>query len=743
MAVTFQLPKSEPDLAKIQAFNGMTVMVSKYLNPRQTATAVVPPTGMQYEQFLDLYTKLPMTHGPAYYKFTVTESGGTGEDVFMIKLGPEQAEDGSAMATGLPANGANGTSANAGPISEGVRQLGHGFVYDPDLGTLTTPWRTIAQWSPGQELPKPPAGAASVPAASPWGPNTMAVPGMGGWGAWPANDGPTERERALTVQIAEQNRQREMDKLRDDLRRQQDETTKQIAALIAKIGEKPSGPSESEMRLERELAETRRRTEEAERRAAEDRREEQRRQELREMREQTEKAIREIAGTNKQDAMLTMLTTLMTSTQQSTTEQIKSIQAMMTGMSAASERSTQELVRRLETGAIKPMELIQLISSAKGESAETVKMILATAKDAMGMTRDTYQALLDASGAPNQPAWLTAVEKVADRATAIGAAIAERQAQQPPPPPVQQVQMVRPMPMQQMQQPQQVMRPGATLAAVPGGGQHVIPPAPVANRPGAVDTGGRPEGARYDAANDTFLLRDGSRVRRADASMHGWRAIFAEPQTYVIPPGVVVPPPVMVGEALPAGAAQQTAPTPQPPIGMAFPGSPVLTSTAPPELQVLAGGAPAGEKPKRSRKKKTDVAVPLTLNQLREMDPAELFTLIQPIDDEQLFGSAIWPFVQQLRGTLAKQDPNMTPEKVAEAILQARNYVKDGKLASPMAFDLLEALQLDVLVQRLMPGAGPVALDAVAEALEEKLRAEGVEFPEAEDDEEGEETPAS
>ena len=741
MAVAVALPKSEPDLSKIQGFTALTVMVSRYLHPRQTGTTVLPPTSMQYEQFLDLYTKLPLQFGPGYYKFSVTESGGTGEDIFMTRLGPEQPEDGAMMATGLPISGANGTT-NPGQVSEGVRQLGHGYMYDEKLGLLTTPWRQIVAWTEGQPLPSPPSTAA-VGAATQYGPATP-VPGSGGWGVWPVNDGSSDRERRLEASLAEEKRQREMDKLHEEIRRVQDENTKQIAALIAKIGEKPSGPSESELALRREMEETKRQAAETARRAEErerdeqrrredERRDEQRRQELREMREQNEKALREIAGSNKQDSMLAMVTTLMTTMQTSAAEQMKAIQAMMGGLAQASERGALEIARRMETMIMNPMQLVQIMNSAKGDGAEAARIILGSVRDSMELQKNTYEMLLEASQAPQQPAWLTAVEKVADKATAIGAAYAERAAQQ----------------QQQQQPPQQVQRvvyqapPMArpaqgTVAALPNGTPVVLPPAPVAARPGAVDTGGRPEGSKYDPSNDTWLLRDGSRIRNTDAQRIGWKAVFAEPQTYVFPAGVVVPPPASTAE-IPVGAAPVSAPATPVELGagttLGAPAQPI----APPQLSIVP---PPAKKPKRPRGKKDQPidVTKLTLAQLTEMEPEKVFELFSAFSDDVVFGPQIWPYVQQLRAAVASKDPSMTPDKIAEMIMQARQYVKDGAIKpTPMVIDLVDALQLDVLAARLMPELPPAAVDAVAEAIETRLRAAGVEFPPDDDDEEEDE----
>ena len=73
-------------------FTGYMVTVTKHLGPRNTmGTSVISTQTMTLSQILDLQVQLPIQNGPGYYLFSVSDTGGTGDDVWMVKLGPEHA----------------------------------------------------------------------------------------------------------------------------------------------------------------------------------------------------------------------------------------------------------------------------------------------------------------------------------------------------------------------------------------------------------------------------------------------------------------------------------------------------------------------------------------------------------------------------------------------------------------------------------------------------------------------------
>jgi len=193
----------------------------------------------------------------------------------------------------------------------------------------------------------------------------------------------------------------------------------------------------------------------------------------------------------------------------------------------------------------------------------------------------------------------------------------------------------------------------------------------------------------YDAATETFTVPDGRQFKQADVAAVGWAVVLARPvprTTPAIVPDAVIPPPSS---------------------------SPVHET----------GTAPA--KPKKSRRGRIDPeSTPpenqkhYTLDEMRDMDAAALFTTIAPIPDAELFGALLLPYVTQLRASL------LAPEEVAKYVLQARGQIQGFGGTVPPAITLLEIGQLQVLVERLFPDAQLVYRDEVVAAIGNALEAE-------------------
>lgn len=691
---TIPLPKGEPDITKLNTFTGHTVQVTKYQQPRGgMGSTLVTPTEMPLPEILRLMTSLPIINGPGFYKFTVSDTGGVGDDVWMTKLGPDTQEaQVAAVQTAI-----NGTSGGP-PVSEGVRNLGHGFMYDMSTGLLTTPWRQIVQWSEGQPLPQAPAqlgGAASTP----WSGGGQ---GQGGWGAWPAIDtGDSTRVKQLEAQLTEQNRQREMDRLRDDIRLQQEATNKAIMALAEKLTARPTGPSEETRVLEARLADETRRREESERRAADEARELRRQQEMREMEARFERSMRELAG-NKTDPMLPLLANMLTSMQATSAETIRAIKETTESQASAASQGVQLLVQHLSSNAVSPVQLMGMIAAAKGDGAEATRTILGTAKDALAMQKDFFGQMLDVANQGGQPAWVGVASAALEKIGTIGAALAERNAQQ-----AQAQQQQQQAQQRQQRQPQQ-FRP-MTVASQPQVSQMngtpalnpsapiVIPPHPGADRPGRVDTGDRPEGTKYDTASDTFILTDGRRVKHSDVVANGWKAVLTNPHEFM--------------------TAQATSIV-QPPAG------PTLVSV--PTENVMP---PVSAKRGRPKKPK-DVPPPpvdpagYSIAEMREHSSDEIELVCRKLTDEDFFGPTLFPYVQQLRAA------SLAPGEVAEQIVKAREQMISAKLVMPPAMEVLEALHVEVVIDRLLPDHDDGYRSAVVDGVEGLM---GVE----EDDESG------
>lgn len=477
---TVPLPKSAPDVAKINTFNVILVTVTRFMQARGTVgTAILTTQRMSKDALFALAVSLPLQHGPGFYKFDVYDEGGMGNDEWLVKLGPEQPQEGYSMAgpTGiLPPGPGAGV-----PVGEGVVHLGHGFYYNEALSTLTTPWRTVHNWKQGDPMPTQPTSASAAPHLSlvPQNAAPGSWPQGGGWGNFPVNESTSARERELEARIAasdrrvdEERRDRAMETLRTEMRQQAQEQNLRFEKLIERMAAKPAGPSDellemrrSNERLERESAELRRESTQRERDL-------QLRAEMKDQQSKFELMIREVSA-NKQDPMLPMIMQMMQASQASAQEAVKAIQASTTAAATSSERSTQQMLAQLSASMMNPMQLMQMVESARSTGAEGSKLLVESMKESLGMQREVFGQLLDVAGQGQQPPWVSIVNEALSKVGAVGEALARRQQQQTPPPPqprpAQQQQQQRPPQQQQAPRPpqQQVPSNGAPAASLP------------------------------------------------------------------------------------------------------------------------------------------------------------------------------------------------------------------------------------------------------------------------------------
>lgn len=435
------LPKSQPDVSKLNTFTGHTVTVTKHMAPRNTTGQLVVPTQpMKLAQILELQSSIPIQNGPGFYQFMVVDSGGTGEDSWMVKLGPDiapQQEYPMAGSNGVPPNGFGGATQALG---EGVIHLGHNFFYNEAMGTLTTPWRTIVSWKQGDPMPQPPtspnAASPFIPPPSQWGQQ----PG-GQWGGYPVQQEESSTVRELRAQIAEDRRARELEKLSENQRRQnedmnariaqnQQQVTTLIEKLVTAISAKPSGESP-------ELAAIKAQNEQFQRQIENDRRDAAAREvaaatreEMRQMKADTERLITTLTA-NKSDPMLTMIMQVMQQSNASAMEAVKAIQATTGSANTSAERQVQSLVEQLRSTIISPMQMMEMMRSSRGDGAEMSKMVLETTKEMNALQRNVFEQLLDASSQGGQPPWLQAVQAALEKVGPIGEALMQQRAQQP------------------------------------------------------------------------------------------------------------------------------------------------------------------------------------------------------------------------------------------------------------------------------------------------------------------------
>lgn len=689
-----KLLPSQPDVSALNQFTGYTVTVTKHQQPRNSPGEMVVTTQqMQKQQLLELQTSLPLIHGPGYYRFEVTDTGGAGDVKWMLKAGADLPE-GPFMAT-APTQAVGTTAA---PTGADVINLGNGFFYNSSLQTLTTPWRIPYNWSPGQPFPTPPspvggqAAATMLPAAAstPWSPSGMPYlpPGYG----YPSADdnrvreaearlATSERQRESEQRAREADSQREeMRRLREEGERRHEESNRRIEALIAKLSEKPAGPDPEVVQLRAEQAEQRRRQEDRER-------DERLRTEMRTMQENTDRALRELTA-NRQDPMIPMLTQIMTASQAAASQSVEAIRESVATASASSERQTQSLLQQIAqqiaTTSMSPTALITLIQSAKGEGAEFSRTMIQSMKDLMGTQKEVFGQLLEVAGSAGQPAWVGLAQQAMEKIGTIGAAVAESRAQQ----------AQQPAPVQRIPQVQQVRGPAPQQRVA-------APVAPAQVGPES------PEQTRARLAAGVQHLQP-----TAQTSVH------AAPLNGAAGPAIAV-----TGEPAAAPVVEVVDP-----------------AVIPPETR-----APRSSRPPRTRRRRFGAGdAPPTGAELREMDPKQLAVDLRKVPDEELFTTLIIA-VKQLRDNVAMLQPDQMAGYVLEgrdSAVRTHNIAVDAGNTTekiPPALELLFAEQYEVLIDRLLPSAPAAYRAAVVEQLATLIAAEtgaAVEDDEGDDDEE-------
>ena len=688
------LLKSQPAVEKINTFNGCMVTVTRHMTQRSVnGQSVVPTQPMTIKAALELQSSLPLQYGPGYYHFSVVDQGGTGSDEWMIKLGPDQPE-GFPMATpNLP----GGPGQQQPPLGEGVENLGNGFAYNEARGLLTTPWKRIVAWKPGEPFPEPPPSIPNQPHlslvppnATPWG-QPQQQWGTG-WSNIPVGD--SEELKAIKAQNEELKRERE----REEQRRREDERERraeerenaraaEFKAILAALTAKPAvDPAVEE--LKRQNEEIKRQAAETQRRLEESQREDRLRAEMTAQAQRFDVALRELSA-NKSDPMLTMLMQVMTQSNAAATESMRAIQAAQADANSANERNTQQLVAQLQSTIVNPMQMMQIMTQAKGDGAEAGRMLVEGVKETMALQKSVYEQMLDVASSGGQPAWVSVVQGALDKVGAIGQAIAEKQQAQPeytpPPAPLR-----RQVPVQQ----QRVMQQPPVAGTLP----RTAAPPPATVNPALNKTADRPEGTKYDAKTEEFVLADGRRVKQRDVEMHGWGRVLNDPDMNGVgrqpAPTVVAPETAAALDASLNGASEHAMPPPTP--------------------------ISAGKRKPTSRRKKAAQPAPAapegySIEQLREMDEDEIRAATVQFDDEAFFG-VLAQFVPNMRSANNGQPP---AAEVAKYVKQAEEFVKRSGKPMPPAIELLYAEHIEVLVERIFPGADEAYIDEVGKAIAE------------------------
>jgi len=719
MAVTPAMPllKSQPDMSKLNAFAGYMVSVTKHLGPKGTpGTAVVPTQKMEKDKLLALQVHLPLQYGAGYYQFNVTDEGGTGSDEWMVKLGTEVTPTQEGLPMGMQPPFNQPPNMPGTPLDPGVTQIMPGWFYNEAANLLMAPWKKTYSWKMGDPMPDPPPTGSHlslVPQnATPWSWPGQQQPWQSGWGGYPATETKSPELDVLKQQLAEErearkdaerreaDRQRE-ERIREEMRRDREAADARFEKLFAALSTKPAGPSEAEQRLQREIEETRRRTEESERRASEDRKEAQRREEARiadERHREEMRLVREeikAATTNKTDPMMTLFGTILQTQSASATETARMIRETSAAAQAASERST--------------TQVLELARSQRESASESSKTVLEGMKGLMEMQTGVYNQLLEVSGSSGQPWYAGVLQEGVGKIGLIGQALMERNQQPPPPqymPPQQRIVQGRPG------QPPMRVVPGQPMPQ-----QVAAPAAPVG-------TGTRPPDADYDPVKEEFVFPDGWRVPQDAVQKQGWVAVLKKRP----PPNVVAAP----APAVPAngvnGAAAPIATAAPPPIAPVVPDAVIPPPSAKPGKGAKKKRGAAAAPPPEPEAESGALPPPAngkgySLEELREFDTDQILELIRPLDDTALFG-AMLQYVNDLRVRAANGLPHA---KAAEFILGTRQYIHSFGASPPPAFDLLASEHLEALTERLLPNAPEEYQDAVIDIMEKQIAAENPE----------------
>lgn len=501
------LAKSTADVGKISGMTNRIVQVTKHMARGAAGQLVVPAqAGVSVQDILDLQKTLPDIHGPGTYRFEVSELGGTDKDTWVVRLGKE-VEGMMGNVTSLP-------GVPASMPTEGTTQLGPGWFYNADLGTLYTPWKQVYNWRPDQPLPTQPGMAPPQPVfGAPFG-SSFATPigGVPGWGQFPAaDDGRTKaleaQNDALLQRLNDSERQREREETRALFVKMQEETNRRFEQLIASL--RPSGPTEAEQRLAQELAEQRRRQEDQAR-------EERLRAEMRAQQEQFQAMLRELMG-NKSDPALTMLTQLMQASQAAQTETVRAVTS-----------STQAQLSSVERNVMSPIQIIEMLRASKDTTAagEMNRAQLEMFKSVFDMAQGLLKMQAEMASAGDAPAWVGLAQQGLDRIGAVAQAYAQSKAQQPQ---VQQPQQAEyTPPMRQRPRPRQAQQ-------VPTAPQASAVPAPA------------PERVMPTREPTAAELRDAAAAAVFKTAATPAAVAPAPPAPAPATPDAVIPPPV-VGE---------------------------------------------------------------------------------------------------------------------------------------------------------------------------------------------------
>lgn len=432
-----KVPESAPDISKLGGMTSRTVSVAK-VTARTGAEHLILSAwrGVSMEDILALPDQLKLQYGPGTYRIMVQDEGGPEKVTWFFKNGGADVllqEDLNQMTNGNGSSGrppfmsvGGGTSGNGVPQtqggagfvgidSNGIRHIGQGYTYDSDLGLLTTPTKQIVSWRQGDPLPGQfgaTAAAASLLSSQPSAP--VGAPGGGSMMEDPRLRQMEDTIRKMEEQQRDEERKREAREQREALARLVDESNKRFESLVAKLSDKPTGPTPAEVALTAQIQEMRSqvqqqaqqleaRTRDSESAAREDRL----RTEIKSTNDRLEMMLRE-ATTNRTDPTLQMLTSVMTASQAAQTETIRAIQSTSGAQASAAERNAQTIAERLGGSIMTPLQIVELMKMSKDTSAnsEINKSMVEMFQNLFGMAKGLVREQAEMYSGANGPSWL-------------------------------------------------------------------------------------------------------------------------------------------------------------------------------------------------------------------------------------------------------------------------------------------------------------------------------------------------
>lgn len=770
-AAGIQDKKSAPDLAKIAGMTSRVVQVTKHLSKTGAGQLVVPAwKGVTADQITGLQTSLPNQHGPGTYNFEVYDEGGPEKDAWTVRLGPDIPEMPAPpppWASVLPHFGDTNGSAPAGS-----RDLGGGYRYDEATGLLITPDKRAIAWRPGEPLPgsdSPRAGAG----ATPWWSNQWAAPtgqappwASFGWGSIPVDKGNDddaktrlleERLRESEARHAEAERRREMSEMRAAFEKTIETTNQRFEALVSKLTEqKPVGPNPEVESLKQTVEMLRQQNEQQRRDSEAAQREDRMRAEMRQVQESTAAAIREMSS-NKADPTLAMLTQVMTAAQQQQAEVVRAIRDTSAAQAQASERNSNLVAERLSSSIMTPLQIVDLMKMAKDQSAnsEINKSMVEMFQNLFGMAQGLVREQAEMYSQQGGPAWLPIAQEGVQQIGRVAqmfaqqkagaenqAALVERRArmialqqqqqmqqqmlaqrqaaaQRPAPPPRTHAEAVRDAAANHVfGQPTAVESERDAAAAHVFGNRKVQPPsaASAAPVPAAAAAAKRPR-----------------RRRQADAAAPVPTAPPAAASAAPLVAGAIIQPD---GSIVPAATTHEVPmvapPSPAPIIRRARPAN--QPPPPPPELlddeagdvdeEDVEGDEDDGDEDDGGT---GGVGAAALSAEMANAAPQDLRVITDQMDDTEFFGPALSD-VSELRNRLATQPENLTPLDVAKWILAARQQLMSFGIFPPAA-EMLDHGHVEILVERLVPGAPPMAIGAIVLKTRELMAQVGIGQP--------------